>query len=107
MKNMKVVLLAIAMLGTFTLTSCKKPDIRNTALATEAMERAKVAEAPTLAPREYRIAARLYDKMNKELADRPEDANKTALLVIDAANEAIKAARRKTENISVATRSEK
>ncbi|MGL4388707.1 MAG: hypothetical protein ACRCTJ_04885 [Brevinema sp.] len=107
-KNVKIVLIAVAMLGVFTVTSCKKPDIRNTALATEAMERAKTAEAPKCAPKEYRIASRLYDKMNTELANEQlEEANKTALLVIDAANESINVCRRKKENNSVTVKSEK
>ncbi|MGL4563113.1 MAG: hypothetical protein ACRCVW_04585 [Brevinema sp.] len=108
MKNIKVILVAVALCGVFTVTACKKPDIRNTVLATEAMERARVAEAPRLAAKEYKIAKRLFDKMNKELENnQPEEANNTALLVIDAANESINVARRKKENISVTVKSEK
>lgn len=108
MKKIKYVGAVLLTLGILSFTGCKKPEIRNTVLATEAMERAKAADAPKLAPREYKIAARLYDRMNKELEKGQDtEANNTALLVIDAANEAIRIARRTKENINIAAKSEK
>lgn len=79
----------------FTVVSCGGGvDLRNTVLAAEAMEKAREVNAPKLAPKEYRIAARLFDDMNRELdQERYKDANNTALLVIEAANEAIRVAR--------------
>ena len=74
--------------------SAGTPDLRNTVLATEAMERARAVEADVYAPEEYKIAKDLFDIMNDELdQEQYEDANNTALLVIDAANRAIRAAR--------------
>ncbi len=90
----KILLLSSVLLITLISNCGGGPDLRNTILAAEAMERARVAEAPIYAPEEYKIAKDLFDKMNDELDNEQyEDANNTALLVIDAANRAIQAAR--------------
>ena len=95
---MKKILLLSSVLLITLISNCGgsagTPDLRNTVLAAEAMERARVAEAPIYAPVEYKVAKDLFDQMNDELdKEQYEDANDTALLVIDAANKAIRAAR--------------
>ena len=97
---MKKILLLNSVLLITLISGCSgsggsvAPDLRNTVLAAEAMERARAAEAPVFAPKEYKMAQDLFDVMNDELdQERYEDANNTALLVIDAANRAIQAAR--------------
>ncbi|MDK2818346.1 MAG: DUF4398 domain-containing protein [Spirochaetota bacterium] len=90
----KILLLNSVLLITLFSNCGGGPDLRNTVLAAEAMERAKAANAPLYAPREYKIAEDLFNTMNKELEQKLyKDANNTALLVIDAANLAIRNAR--------------
>ena len=90
----KTLLLSSVLLITLISNCGGGPDLRNTVLAAEAMERAKAAEADIYAPVEYKVAKDLFDQMNDELdKEEYEDANSTALLVIDAANRAIRAAR--------------
>ena len=90
----KILLLSSVLLITLISNCGGGPDLRNTVLAAEAMERARAIEAPIYAPEEYKIAKDLFDQMNDELdKELYKEANNTALLVIDAANIAIKAAR--------------
>jgi len=92
MKN--ILLLSSVLLITLISNCGGGPDLRNTVLAAEAMERARAVEADVYAPDEYQIAKDLFDTMNNELDQgQYEDANNTALLVIEAANRAIRAAR--------------
>jgi len=93
MKTIKI--LSVMILPIILFINCAdKPDLRNTVLAAEAMERAKEAQAPVYAPKEYGIADRLFQRMNDELnKENHKEANETALLVIDAINEAIRVAR--------------
>ncbi len=90
MKSFKI----LSMLVLISLVSCGKKDIKATDLAAQAMERARAAEADIYAPQEYAVADNFFQQM-QEAMDTNDlvEANNKALLVVDAANVAIKIAR--------------
>ncbi|MGL4563112.1 MAG: LysM peptidoglycan-binding domain-containing protein [Brevinema sp.] len=82
---------------------CKQKNIKSTDLATEAMERARIAQADVYAPVEYGIAANLYQQMNEELnKGNMKVADKKAVEVVDAANKAIQIARQNKATTAIA-----
>ncbi|MGL4677058.1 MAG: LysM peptidoglycan-binding domain-containing protein [Brevinema sp.] len=77
------------------LASCGKQNIQLTDEAVQAMERARAAEAPTYAKKEYTIADKLFNQMNVALeVDNIDLANQIAPSVVEAANKATEVARK-------------
>ncbi|MGL4366913.1 MAG: DUF4398 domain-containing protein [Brevinemataceae bacterium] len=93
MKKFKIILLLFILSG--SVYGCaKKPDLKNTVLAAEAMQRARDVQAPIRAPKEYKDAEKLFDQMNRFLDEKKyDDANNSAILTIEAANLAIRLSR--------------
>ncbi|MGL5955111.1 MAG: LysM peptidoglycan-binding domain-containing protein [Brevinema sp.] len=75
--------------------ACGQQNIQHTEAAVQAMERARVAEAPIYAYQEYSIAENLFNQMNRALETNNIDlANQVAISVVEAANKATDTARR-------------
>ena len=94
--------IATMMIALMVLTACG--GARDTEQATQAMERARAAEAPRYAPQEFQAAADLYRQMtaaveNKQKKQATEYAKKT----VTAANEAAARARENKANQLIVT----
>ncbi|MGL4394210.1 MAG: LysM peptidoglycan-binding domain-containing protein [Brevinema sp.] len=82
---------------------CKDKGVKFTDLATQAMERARIAQADVYAPNEYGVAVDLYRQMNDELnKGNMKVADEKATQVIDAANKAIQVARQNKATMAIA-----
>jgi len=101
----KIKLLTMILCSFLVFTNCAKgvSITKSTDLATEAMERARIAEADIYAPQEYKMAEKLYDQMNEELnLGEEEMALMTAEQVIEVANNATKIARQNKSTVNIA-----
>lgn len=95
--------LSLVMLLYFVSVGCKSTAVKPTDLATEAMERARAAQADIYAPSEYKVAGELYQQMNQYLNKNDlKAADNKATEVIDAANKAIKIARQNKATMKIA-----
>ncbi|MGL4388706.1 MAG: LysM peptidoglycan-binding domain-containing protein [Brevinema sp.] len=95
--------LSLILLSCVLFIGCKQKGVKSTELATQAMERARAAQADIYAPTEYGVATDLYRQMNDHLnKGNKKAADEKATMVIGAANKAIQVARQNKATVAIA-----